>query len=158
MLLSKVDFVTDGWSDRAGDGAAALPVGGVRVTVDAPEASGFDYRMDLLANRLEMQTATKVPVRMCSWLAVDENLLVTELTTGDMEFLRDRAYPYLNPPSDVAFVDLTFRLLLRYSELLNVDADRRALWRDIQAHLPQYKVISYLLNLANWWLRPDVTS
>ena len=96
--------------------------------------------------------------------------------TGDMEFLRGRAYPYiracgdfyedylvrepwngsyrysirtgghenswdLNPPSDVAFVDLTFRLLLRYSELLNVDADRRALWRDIQAHLPQYKVI-----------------
>ena len=85
MLLSKVDFVTDGWSDWAGDGAAALPVGGVRVTVDAPEASGFDYRMDLLANRLEMQTATKVPVRMCSWLAVDENLLVTELTVQDPE-------------------------------------------------------------------------
>ena len=85
MLLSKVDFVTDGWSDWAGDGAAALPVGGVRVTIDAPEASGFDYRMDLLANRLEMQTATKVPVRMCSWLAVDENLLVTELTVQDPE-------------------------------------------------------------------------
>lgn len=85
MLLSKVDFVTDGWSDWAGDGAAALPVGGVRVTIDAPEASGFDYRMDLLANRLEMQTATKVPVRMCSWLAAIENLLVTELTVQDPE-------------------------------------------------------------------------
>lgn len=38
-------------------------------------------------------------------------------------------------------MELTFRLLLRYSELLGVDADRRVLWRDIVDHLPAYKVI-----------------
>ena len=47
----------------------------------------------------------------------------------------------LNPPSDLGFVELTFRLLLRYSEQLGVDAERRALWTDIVTHLPQYKVI-----------------
>lgn len=97
--------------------------------------------------------------------------------TGDTDFLRKRAYPFirecgdfyedylqkepfgttyrysiitgghenswdLNPPSDVAFVELTFRLLLRYSELLDTDHERRGLWRDILDHLPGYRVIS----------------
>lgn len=96
--------------------------------------------------------------------------------TGDKNFLRTKAYPYLrecgdfyedyldkevygdsyrytittgghenswdlNPPSDLGFVEQTFSLLLRYSELLGVDADRRELWKDILAHLPGYKVI-----------------
>lgn len=47
----------------------------------------------------------------------------------------------MNPPSDLGFVELTFRLLLRYSEQLGVDTQRRALWTDIVTHLPQYKVI-----------------
>lgn len=80
--------------------------------------------------------------------------------TGDMDFLRDKAYPYirlcgdfyedymqkeaygdsyrytittgghenswdLNPPSDLAFVEQTFSLLLKYSKLLGIDKDRR---------------------------------
>lgn len=96
--------------------------------------------------------------------------------TGDEKFLRERAYPFirecgdfyedyldkevkgdsyrytittgghenswdLNPPSDLGFVELTFQLLLRYSELLGVDADRRELWKDILTHLPEYTVI-----------------
>lgn len=96
--------------------------------------------------------------------------------TGDKEFLRERAYPFirecgdfyedylekdvsdntyhytittgghenswdLNPPSDLGFVEMTFRLLLRYSEVLDVDSERRALWKDIVDHLPLYKVI-----------------
>jgi hypothetical protein len=41
----------------------------------------------------------------------------------------------------VAFVEQTFRLLLRYSQILNMDADRRDKWQDIVDHLPTYKVI-----------------
>lgn len=96
--------------------------------------------------------------------------------TGDAEFLRERAYPFirecgdfyedflrrepygdsyrycittgahenswdLNPPSELAIVEATFRLLLRYSETLGVDSGRRALWRDILDHLPEYRVV-----------------
>ena len=96
--------------------------------------------------------------------------------SGDVEFLRRHAYPFirlcgdfyedylqkepfegsyrysittgghenswdLNPPSDLAFVEQTFKLLLRYSKVLNVDRDRRKLWTDIVTHLPKYKVI-----------------
>ena len=97
--------------------------------------------------------------------------------TGDEDFLRHRAYPFirecgdfyedylqkepygnsyrycivtgghenswnLNPPSDLAFVELTFRLLLRYSELLDTDHCRRSLWHDIVEHLPKYRIVS----------------
>ena len=58
------------------------------------------------------------------------------ITTGGHENSWD-----LNPPSDVAFVEQTFRLLLRYSQILNMDADRRDKWQDIVDHLPAYKVI-----------------
>ncbi|MGN1235871.1 MAG: glycosyl hydrolase family 95 catalytic domain-containing protein, partial [Bacteroidaceae bacterium] len=58
------------------------------------------------------------------------------ITTGGHEGSWD-----LNPPSDLAFVEQVFTLLLRYSEVLGVDEERRALWQDIVAHLPAYKVI-----------------
>lgn len=38
-------------------------------------------------------------------------------------------------------MEQTFRLLLRYSQILNMDADRRDKWQDIVDHLPAYKVI-----------------
>lgn len=95
--------------------------------------------------------------------------------TGDVDFLRHRAYPFIrlcgdfyedylqrentpegpryviqtgghegswdrNPPSELALVECTFRLLLRYSHLLDIDADRRAHWQDIVDHLPPYTV------------------
>ena len=95
--------------------------------------------------------------------------------TGDEDFLRHRAYPFirecgdfyedyivrepygnsyrysittgghegswdLNPPSELALMEQTFRLLLRYSALLGVDAERRALWQDIVDHMPAYAV------------------
>lgn len=80
--ISKVDFVTDGWSDWAGSGPAALPVGGVKVTVESPLSSGFKYEMDQLGNELRMRTATVQPVNMKSWISVNENLLVTELANN----------------------------------------------------------------------------
>ncbi|MGM9695124.1 MAG: glycosyl hydrolase family 95 catalytic domain-containing protein [Alloprevotella sp.] len=96
--------------------------------------------------------------------------------TGDTDFLRQRAYPFIrecgdfyedylqkentdsgyvysivtgahegswdkNPPSELALVECTFRLLLRYSRLLGIDAERRELWEDIVNHLPSYKII-----------------
>ena len=41
----------------------------------------------------------------------------------------------------VSYTHLTFRLLLRYSQILNMDADRRDKWQDIVDHLTAYKVI-----------------
>ena len=41
LKISKVDFVTDGWTDWAGSGPAALPIGGVNITVNSPVYSGF---------------------------------------------------------------------------------------------------------------------
>lgn len=41
LKISKVDFVTDGWSDWAGSGPAALPVGGVSITINSSVYSGF---------------------------------------------------------------------------------------------------------------------
>lgn len=35
LKISKVDFVTDGWTDWAGSGPAALPIGGVNITVNS---------------------------------------------------------------------------------------------------------------------------
>lgn len=80
--ISKVDFVTDGWSDWAGSGPAALPVGGVKITVESPISSGYKYEMDQLGNELRMRTATAQPVHMKSWISVNENLLVTELVNN----------------------------------------------------------------------------
>lgn len=82
LKLSKVDFVTDGWADWAGNGAAALPVGGVCITVNSPVSSGFSYQMDQLNSELRMTTATSQPVKMVSWMGMDENILITELITS----------------------------------------------------------------------------
>jgi len=79
--ISKVDFVTDGWSDWAGTGPAALPVGGIKITVISPVTGGFNYQMDQLGNELRMNTATAQPVKMKSWIAVNENVMITELST-----------------------------------------------------------------------------
>ncbi|MCX2454311.1 hypothetical protein OQX61_23780 [Pedobacter sp. PLR] len=79
--ISKVDFVTDGWSDWAGTGPAALPVGGVQIIVKSPVTKEFNYQMDQLGNELRMNTATSQPVKMKSWIAVNDNLMITELTT-----------------------------------------------------------------------------
>jgi len=81
--ISKVDFVTDGWTDWAGSGPAALPVGGVQIIVKSPAAnSGFNYQMDQLGNELRMTTGTSKPVNMKSWISVNDNVMVTELTTN----------------------------------------------------------------------------
>lgn len=91
LKLSKVDFVTDGWTDWAGSGPSALPVGGVRITADVPlspgmysinrpDCSEFCYEMDQLRSELRMTTATAPQVKMTTWLSMDENLLSTELT------------------------------------------------------------------------------
>lgn len=83
LKISKVDFVTDGWSNWAGHGPAALPVGGVQITVNSSaKASGFNYQMDQLGNELRMTTATMQPVNMTSWMAVNENVIIIELTTA----------------------------------------------------------------------------
>lgn len=93
LKISKVDFVTDGWSDWAGSGPAALPVGGVTVTVNSPVRSGFItvnrpdttafcYEMDQLAAELRMRTATAQQVKMTSWMSSSKNMIVTELTSA----------------------------------------------------------------------------
>lgn len=81
LRISKVDFVTDGWADWAGTGAAALPVGGMTLRVESAEAAGFGYEMDLTANELRMTTGTASRVRMTSWIAAEENIVVTELAS-----------------------------------------------------------------------------
>lgn len=91
LKISKVDFVTDGWTDWAGSGPAALPVGGVTVTVNSPVCSGFTtvnhpdpsafcYQMDQLNSELRMTTATAQQVKMTSWMSMEENVIITELT------------------------------------------------------------------------------
>lgn len=93
LKISKVDFVTDGWTDWAGSGPAALPVGGVSiivnspvssgfVTVNQPDLSGFSYQMDQLNSELRMTTATAQQVKMTSWMGMGENVILTELTTS----------------------------------------------------------------------------
>lgn len=82
IQISKVDFVTDGWSDWAGDGPAALPVGGIKIVVNSPVSSGFNYQMDQLANELRMTTGTSQKVKMNSWITTNDNLIITELTTS----------------------------------------------------------------------------
>ena len=58
ICISKVDFVTDGWEDWTGRVPAALPIGGIKVSVDAPSAEGFRYEMDMLGNELRMTSGT----------------------------------------------------------------------------------------------------
>lgn len=45
-----------------------------------------------------------------------------------------------NPPFDLAFVKRTFRQLLVYSQILGVDADLQAGWKDILARLVPYQL------------------
>ena len=81
ILISKVDFVTDNYTDWTGTGPGALPVGGLRIAVDAePETKGFNYEMDILGNEWRMDTGTSPQVHMTSWLTMGENLLVTRLS------------------------------------------------------------------------------
>lgn len=93
LKISKVDFVTDGWTDWAGSGPAALPIGGVNITVNSPvysgfvtvnraDPSGFSYQMDQLNSELRMTTATAQQVKMVTWMGVNENMIITELTTS----------------------------------------------------------------------------
>lgn len=90
LKISKVDFVTDGWTEWSGTGPSALPVGGVSVRVDLPVYSGFDstgepcpsgfnYQMDQLQAELRMTTNTSPRVNMTSWMSPDKNIIVTEL-------------------------------------------------------------------------------
>ena len=89
LHISKVDFVTDGWSNWAGSGPSALPVGGVSIQIEEQETTtGFCYEMDQLGNELRMTTATAQPIKMKSWVAVDENLIVTELKTTSSQPVR----------------------------------------------------------------------
>ncbi|SDE10475.1 glycosyl hydrolase family 95 catalytic domain-containing protein [Niabella drilacis] len=99
LKISKVDFVTDGWTDWAGSGPAALPVGGVSITVNAPVRSGFitvnrpdaaafSYQMDQLNSELRMTTATAPQVKMKSWMSMEENVIITELTTASQTPVR----------------------------------------------------------------------
>ena len=93
LKISKVDFVTDGWTDWAGSGPAALPVGGVNITINSPvhsgfitvnrpTASGFCYQMDQLNSELRMTSATAQQVKMTSWMGTDENIIITEMSTS----------------------------------------------------------------------------
>lgn len=82
LKISKVDFVTDGWADWAGEGAAAVPVGAVSVSVEAPVTSGFSYQMDQLNSELRMTTATTRSVEIISWMGMEENVVVMELRTA----------------------------------------------------------------------------
>ena len=79
---SKVDFITDNWSDWAGTGPAALPVGGVSISVQSEPAEGFCYEMRQLDAELYMHTGTAEPVEMTTWMTMDDNYVVTELTTA----------------------------------------------------------------------------
>lgn len=92
LKISKVDFVTDGFSNWAGSGPSALPVGGVTLTVHSPVHAGnysinrpdktvFRYEMDQLNAELRMKTATDQPITMTSWMGMNENFIITELST-----------------------------------------------------------------------------
>lgn len=85
LQLSKVDFVTDGWEDWAGKGAAALPAGGVRIVVESDSVGGFLYEMDELNAELRMKSGTVLPVVMKTWIGTEENIIVTELSTCSKE-------------------------------------------------------------------------
>ena len=81
LQLSKVDFVTDGKSDWAGDGPAALPAGGVSITVESDSTEGFNFAMDQMNAELHMTTGTIIPVEMSTWAGINNNVIITKLTT-----------------------------------------------------------------------------
>lgn len=83
IRISKVDFMTDNvqYFDWLAAAPSHLPVGGVKINVNSPITSGFNYEMDILGNELRMTTATANPVKMKSWMAVDDNIIITELST-----------------------------------------------------------------------------
>ena len=81
LLVSKVDFVTDDWSDWAGTGPAALPAGSIRIMVDAQPGTGFRYEMDQVDAELRMMTGTEEQVEMQTWMSANENYIVTRLST-----------------------------------------------------------------------------
>ncbi|MGE7774998.1 glycosyl hydrolase family 95 catalytic domain-containing protein [Chitinophaga sp. NPDC101104] len=110
LKISKVDFVTDGWTDWAGSGPAALPVGGVTITVNSPvrsgfvtvnrpDPSGFNYQMDQLNSELRMSTATARQVKMKSWMSMAENVIITELTTASKTPVVISVDTYADDPS-----------------------------------------------------------
>ena len=79
LRLSKVNFVTDGKADWAGAGAAALPAGEVHIAVKADTTGGMTYLMDQVGACLDMRTGTTQPVRMVTWMTMDEDYVVTEV-------------------------------------------------------------------------------
>ena len=81
LRIGKVDFVTDAWSDWAGDGAASIPVGGVEIEIQSPGSDGFLFQMDQYDAELFMRSATETPVEMTSWISTDRNLIFTKLNS-----------------------------------------------------------------------------
>lgn len=83
LRISKVDFVTDGWSDWAGSGPAALPVGGLTLHIDLPvDKKNFAYVMNQRTAELRMMAGTSEPVCLKSWMSRKENVIVTEVSTS----------------------------------------------------------------------------
>lgn len=84
LCISKVDFVTDGWEDWAGYGPAALPTGGIKMVIESPlDDRHFSYTMNQRKAELEMTSGTRQPVNMISWMTMDDNIIVTELTAKE---------------------------------------------------------------------------
>lgn len=84
LCISKVDFVTDGWEDWAGYGPAALPIGGIKMVIESPlDDRHFSYTMNQRKAELEMTSGTRQPVNMISWMTMDDNIIVTELTAKE---------------------------------------------------------------------------
>lgn len=79
--ISKVDFVTDRWSDWAGAGAAALPVGGLRIAIHSSRTQDFLFQMDQLKAELRMESGTREQVKARTWMTMGDNYVVTELST-----------------------------------------------------------------------------
>lgn len=79
LMYAKVDFVSDGVSDWAGDGAAARPVGEVSISVNSAKGDGFSYEMRQYEAELAMRTGTADPVEMLTWMTMDDNYVVTRL-------------------------------------------------------------------------------
>lgn len=82
LRIGKVDFITDNWEDWTGNGPAALPVGGLEINVHSQPAEGFCYEMSQLEAELRMKTGTHEQVDMTTWMTMDDNYVVTELSTA----------------------------------------------------------------------------
>lgn len=81
LRTGKVDFITDNWEDWTGNGSAALPVGGLEINVYSQPAEGFGYEMRQFEAELRMKTGTREQVDMVTWMTMDDNYVVTELST-----------------------------------------------------------------------------